>query len=144
MIKKLFKNMLHDAETLASDAEQSAETYTDSKFQSNNGTGTATSAVASVERCIWTQVGNIVALNATFTTASSGVSATSVFFTGLPKPIQYMRFNANRPNNNSTFRLGLEQDGTLRNAYSGGTITSQSVEIGIVYIAASFVGGGNT
>lgn len=122
-----------------SDSLTSANAYTDSKLKTASGTGTKTSAVASVERCTWVQVGKIVQVTATFTTAASGVGNTTTFFTGLPAPQMYSRIVATRAYESSCFRLSLEENGTLNNAYSAGTLTSQTIEVGFTYIAKDFV-----
>jgi len=122
---------------------QEAKNYTDDKFQTVIGNGMPTNAVASTERCIYIQVGNIVMVTGTFTTASSGMSYTTEFFTGFPKPKSgyNLRFVAQRQNANTPFRLEMSSNGTLRNAYTVGTIASQEIEFYISYIADSFVGG---
>ncbi len=45
MIKKLFKNLLHSAETLSSEAEQNAENYTDSAITEKTQYSTTETAV---------------------------------------------------------------------------------------------------
>lgn len=115
-----------------------ANIYTDSKFKIVSGTGIKTSAVASVERCTWVQVGKIVQVAGTFTTASSGVGATTTFFTGLPQPAMFARFTATRVYDQTAFRLAIELDGSIVNGYSGGSLTDREIEFGFTYIAKDF------
>lgn len=82
------------------------------------GNGTKTSAVSSVERCYWQKFGNLVFVAFTFTVASSGITTTSQFFTGLPKPVAYFRFSGALGNTSKACRMSMDTNGNISNAYT--------------------------
>lgn len=98
------------------------------------GAGTKTSSVASFERCYWQKFGNLVFVAFTFTAASSGITVTSQFFTGLPKPVSYFRFSGTLGNTSKSCRLSMNADGTISNAYTVvGDIQGGVVDGSVVY-----------
>ncbi len=136
-VTKLSKATMDAFQNNIKDAVDELQDNIDSMNEITTGSGTMNSTYTTdVENNHWERVGNVVSY--AFTIRATGTwGTTTEFVTGLPKPVANTRFSGVNSSGNVPFRCILGTNGTISNAYSFTTPTSNQVLEGqITYITS--------